>query len=168
MADNNAKKNFNTVLGFSLILGISAFTLLYVQDFDFSILGKKIDAYSSSQIEMMINWGLQRQLTWAVLILTLITIFFHILFENKKMLDYEKGKNRLFLNTMLGLQILVLICIFIGAYMLIYYYKYVELFELKLLGSIFIASPLGGMLFIFLGIISVLILFIGIFLIVNN
>jgi len=169
---------FNLILSLSLLLGLTCFILFYIPDRGFFNLQTYIDTYSTNlvkmnntaQLQKMIDWGLQRQLTWAVLILTFFTIFFTILFELRKMLyadkNLEKEQNPFFLKLLSGLEIFFSICIFIGMYMSLYYYKYVEFFEINLLKNYFVSSPLEW-LFNIIPLILLLIFVTGILLIVD-
>jgi hypothetical protein len=82
----------------------------------------------------MISWGLQRQITWGVMIFTVMTLFLMVFIEIRKMtldLDTKNGGKLLIIFLIGGL--ILLVGGSLGVVMLLYYYKEVYWLEYYLL-----------------------------------
>jgi magnesium-transporting ATPase (P-type) len=112
--------------------------------------------YLENAIEKMVDWGVQKQVTWAVLIFTFATLFFMVLFEMRQILlnNDQKKKPDFYILFIAIAGIIFSMCAYFSIFMLIYHYEYVAYLEKELPISTF--SPL----FCFIDCIPV-ILFIG-------
>jgi len=94
--------------------------------------------YSDSVFMKMIDWGIQRQITWGVLTLTFSSLFLLTLFEIRKEIK-QKQQEKEYILLLFAAGILFLVPTCLSAFMIPFYYRMASYYE-EQLRSIFIPT----------------------------
>jgi len=117
--------------------------------------------YRNETFKKMIDWGIQRQLTWAVMILTFLTLCFMILFEIKQKITENTNNICLYVGLLFIAEVLFSVSSFFSIYMVIRQYYNVMYLEERLL-----ISPIKSPLTTIIGQLPTIILLINVVVIV--